>query len=228
MWIFKPFKRRATITLLTAIIVTLPLSKVLAGWSDKNSDLKHQNNNSSPANNLQDHELAYGFLATGEALEGQLGETYRGLSHLGQNLKLSMIYIMHNPDGSVSHIELNGLEELKNFIDQIDQERNSYAERIHERGFLSMAPKYDATVSNKCTSEWFEAGMVAVQQSDFHFVLKQGEKAFNGAIAGLSVSLIYPGGQQLPLMGKINSLGHIELSNSQGTCKIRLSPFKGI
>ena len=217
-----------------AIVSIIMLTTLIAarnahgGLSDGGDGVGPSANSETHAEHLPDHELGYGFLVSEEALKGQLGAIYRQFKHLGNDLRLSMVYITHSPDGTTSRIEMNGLDELKRYVDQVRQDRNNYAILIRDRGFRTLATSYTAIVSDQCADDWMEPGEVTVSQSDFSLRFGQGEKVFHGASVGRSVTVIFPGGQQLPLFGMVKKHGHVELVDNETKCQVRLTPVKGL
>ena len=111
-------------------------------------------------------------------------------------------------------------DELEQFVTKWQRLKDEYKEAIVQRGFKRLAPSYDVTVSRSCSDKWLGSGRVAVQQVEFMFGLQQAGKEFWGAVVEDSLTVIFPGGFEPPLVAKFGEI--IELQDTESKCSITL------
>lgn len=176
---------------------------------------------------MSDHDLAYRFLSARETLRGQLGAVYQDLKALreeGQEPSISVDYVMHSLDGTASYITLNGMDDIEKLLDLMNRGKKVYGHQMRLRGSLPILPRYRVVASDVCSPEWIQSGNVTVEENGLSFLLRQGEKAFEGAVVGESVTVVFPGGAFSPLVGSFKSRQHIKLKDARSSCIIRLIP----
>jgi hypothetical protein len=78
-----------------------------------------------------------------------------------------------------------------------------------------------------CSSDWPITGQVTIDRTEFFFVLQQESKQFIGSVVRDSLVIIFPGGFQPPLFGKIDP-SSITLTDIQGQCKMVLAPATSV
>ena len=69
--------------------------------------------------------------------------------------------------------------------------------------------------------KWLGSGKVAVQQIEFMFGLHQADKEFWGVVVEDTVTVIFPGGFEPPLVARFGEI--IELQDAQSKCSITLT-----
>ena len=65
---------------------------------------------------------------------------------------------------------------------------------------------------------------MTVEQDHFRLAIRQGEKTLSGAAVRDAVTVISPGGQWPPLLGRIDRENRIVLKDDLTGCVIRLVP----
>lgn len=173
---------------------------------------------------MSPHDLAMGFLSAAEILSGTPGTLYealKGMQERGSGLPdFTFTHTFHYPDGITETVQLKTFEELEQFVTNARRLHGAYKEAIMQRGFKQLAPSYDATVSPGCSDRWFSSGEVAVKQFGLVFEASQTDKAFLGAVVEDTVTVIFPGGFELPMTGQYGK--SINLRDANSECKITL------
>ena len=180
---------------------------------------------------VSDRELAFRYLFAREVLYGELATIYRDLNELrreGQKLNISIEYVMHNPDGTANQVVLNGLDDLERLFDIVDRAKEVYERKIRTRPKGQIMTNYKAVVSDFCPVEWIKSGEVIIEKNDLSFLLRQGEKAFEGVVVGDSVTVVFPGGALAPLVGGFKDRQHVKLEDIHSSCVVRLFPNKDL
>jgi len=131
----------------------------------------------------------------------------------------------HCPDGSTRKYIPRSIGEFEKFINHFRKMSLMYRKEIKKRGFERVKGKYNADLSSGCSLRWFAPGEVAVNQREFAFRISQGKKRFPGFVVGSTALLIYPGGHERPLFGRITG-GEMKLADLQKKCTVTLRRSK--
>jgi len=207
---------------LFGILVLFALTATVGGCADRTAQTPTPVS-LDQALRMPPHDLAMGFLSAAEIVSGGAGamyELYKQSREQGSRLAISTFsHTIHYPDGTSETFNMT-MEELEQFVTNNRRLHGTYKKAIMQRGFKQLAPSYHATGSSGCSDRWFSSGEVAVKHTEFVFQVSQAGKAFLGAVVEDTVTVIFPGGFELPMTGKYGKT--IELRDVQSKCRVIL------
>jgi hypothetical protein len=178
---------------------------------------------------LSNSDLGVSFLAAGEMLSTGIGVIHEALTQLKKEGQLkdfpNVSGVSHNPDGSSQTHTFTDYDELDRYVHKIRRFHSESKAQIFKRGFNKVEGSYEGTVSSGCSKDWLASGPVNSQRTEFYFVLLQDQKGFEGVAVRNAVVVIFPGGFQAPLVGKMKD-SEIALKATAGDCRMTLKPRK--